>query len=288
MKGLLFKFILVLTICTLVLSIPGISVQAASSCQCVQYIKNRYQLSGSVGGSGGAKDMGSYLRDRGFVQLNSPSVGAVVILKPSFGRGVDGTYGHVAVITAVQDLSSDWRITIKGSNQGSSVWTEYECTNVASWQPSSYPKSFGTDKVEYWTRNLALGRSSSATSIQGSGYEAGKGNDGNTSSRWSSAIRSTTTEWWIVDLGSTRTFDRVWIRWEAAYSRRYFVGVSNDGKNFTGYSYTSSAAGYYSYNLGVRSARYVGIQMKEKAPGLGNYSFWEFIVFANSGASAGY
>lgn len=288
MKTVSIKILLVVSILALVLTAPGSSVQAATPCECVQYIKNRYQLSGSIGGSGGAKDMGAYLRDRGFVQLYSPFVGAVVILKPAFGHGVNATYGHVAVITAVQDLGADWRITIKGANQGGTISTEYECTNVSYWQPSSYAKSFGTDKIEYWTRNLALGRPASASSIQGGGYEASKSDDGNISTRWSSSIRTITTEWWKADLGSTRTFDRVRIRWEAAYARRYFIGWSNDGVNFTGSWFTGTTVGTYTYIFGSRTAHYVLVYMTEKAPGLGNYSFWEASVFANSGAAVGY
>jgi|GEM_PF-4625739 len=288
MKSFFFRILLITMLVSIVFPLPSHDAQAASYCQCVDYVKNRYQLSGSIGGSGGAKDMGPYLRDRGFVQLSTPFVGAVVILKPAFGRGVNATYGHVAVITAVQDLGTDWRITIRGANQSGSVWTEYNCTNVSSWQPSSYPKSFGTDKIEYWTRNLALGRYSSATSNQGPGYEPVKGNDGNTSTRWSSAIRSNTTEWWKVDLSTTRTFDRIGIRWETAYARRFFIGWSNDGSNFTGFWITSSTPGNYTYLIGSRTARYVMVYMTEKAPGLGNYSFWEVTVFANSSATVGY
>jgi len=275
-------FVRLIALLTFVLLVfPVNHVQADTSCQCVDYIKNRYALTGAIGGSGGAKDMGSYLSARGFVRINNPTVGAVVILKPPFGRGVNATAGHVAVITSVSDLGSDWRITIRGANQNSGSSTEYNCTNVGNWSPSSYPKSFGTTQIEYWTRDFALSRSTWTTSIQGSGYEGYRANDGNSTTRWSSKITSASSEWWTVDMGSSRTFDRVRIRWEAAYATNYFLGWSTDGTNYTGYWLTASNPKYITWLIGVHTARYVGIYMTQKAPGMGNYSFWDVNVLAN-------
>jgi hypothetical protein len=127
--------------------------------------------------------------------------------------------------------------------------------------------------------NLALGRPSWASSVEASYATANKGNDGNTGTRWSSRHSSTNTnELWRVDLGSGAMFDKVKIRWETAYARRYFVGWSNDGNNLTGYWYSMSSAGYYGYTLGTRTARYAVVYMTEHAPCCGNYSFWEFEV----------
>jgi hypothetical protein len=258
---------------------PSFTVKAAVWCQCVQYIKNRFQLSGAIGLSGGAKDMGQYLAARGFAQLWVPSVGAVMIMKPAFG-GVDATYGHVGLIVDVIDRGDKWQVTLRGSNQPGTTWTEYDCTNVSNWV-RLYPKTYGADKVEYWSRNFALGRPVSVTSIEKAGLEGPRGNDGRVNTRWSSRITSssTTVEYYIVNLQNTRTFDRVVINWEAAYAARHFVGWSMDGKNFSGYWYSIPRAGNYAYLIGLRSARYVIVFMDRKAPGLGNYSFWELRVF---------
>lgn len=149
-----------------------------------------------------------------------------------------------------------------------------------------YYENGGGAVAQYWheqlstsSGNLALNKPASATSIQGTGYEAYRGNDGNTGTRWSSRISTTLgDQWWIVDLG-TQTFDRVVIRWEAAYAASHFVGWSNDKVNFTGYWYSISAPGAYSYNLSSRTARYVGILMRTRAPLMNNYSFWEAEVY---------
>ncbi len=131
--------------------------------------------------------------------------------------------------------------------------------------------------------NLALNRPSYSTSNESSSYTPNKGNDGSTSTRWSSAMRGVN-EWWWVDLGSAVTFDHVQIRWETAYSPYAFIGWSSDGQYFTGYYFNTPSAGYYSYNLGTRTYRYAGIMMITRAPCCGNFSFWEFEVVRTSSA----
>jgi len=139
----------------------------------------------------------------------------------------------------------------------------------------------GAASVAFWweqiNSNLALGRPAYATSQESATFSPAQGNDGNTGTRWSSQW-SSTDEWWRTDLG-TQTFDRVIVRWEAAYATQYFIGWSNDGSNFTGYWYTASAAGAYTHNLGSHTARYAGIMMRQHAPCCGNYSFWEYEVY---------
>lgn len=135
--------------------------------------------------------------------------------------------------------------------------------------------------------NLALNRPAYATSQESSSHIPRYGNDGSTSSRWSSRQSTTLgTEWWWVDLGS-RSFSRATIRWEAAYSAYYFLGWSNDGTNYTGYYFTTNAAGHYQYNLGNRTARYVGLAMITRAPRMQNYSFWELAVMNGTVQAAG-
>jgi exopolysaccharide biosynthesis protein len=134
--------------------------------------------------------------------------------------------------------------------------------------------------------NLARGRPSYATSRESSALSPAQGNDGNTGTRWSSNGSGANGEWWWVDLGSVQTFDRVVVRWEAAYAANHFIGWSNDGRNFTGYYYTIGAPGSYQYAIGTRTARYVGIWMYRRAPCCGNYSFYELEVYRGAVAVA--
>lgn len=126
--------------------------------------------------------------------------------------------------------------------------------------------------------NLALNRPASATSQESASYPPSKANDGNINSRWSSRQSSAPgDQWWWVDVGN-QTFDRVVIRWEAAYSRTHFVGWSSNCTNYQGYWY-NLAGGNVTYNLGTRTARCVGILMRNPRPGMANYSFWEYEVY---------
>jgi N-acetylmuramoyl-L-alanine amidase len=133
--------------------------------------------------------------------------------------------------------------------------------------------------------NLARNRPTWATSQESPDFASYKANDGSASTRWSSASTGLD-EWWRVDLGSEQTFDRVVIRWEAAYAASHFVGWSNDGLNFSGYWFNLTAAGNYAYSLGTRTARYVAVLMRQRAPCCGNFSFWEFEIYRFRSADA--
>lgn len=126
----------------------GIAPNGAIWCQCVQYIKNRYGLKNTAN----AKDMGPILVKSGFRQISEPKVGAVVIFQPAFGSGIDQKYGHIGVIDKVQSVNNNksWAITVRGANQGGSLFTEYNCNNVSSVGYKSYAK--GTSSVSYYMK----------------------------------------------------------------------------------------------------------------------------------------
>ncbi len=134
--------------------------------------------------------------------------------------------------------------------------------------------------------NLARGHPAFATSQENPNYAPSKGNDGNAGTRWSSRISSSLgDEWWWTDLGG-QAFDRLTIRWETAYAAQYFIGWSDDGARFTGYWYSIGQPGAYTYSLGTRTARYVGILMRSRAPRMNNYSFWELEVYRGAGPAS--
>src|SRR5690349_10266433 len=86
---------------------------------------------------------------------------------------------------------------------------------------------------------LSQGKPATASSIEGSGFEAAKAVDGNASTRWAS-IEGHDPEWIQVDLGSTQAISRVKLTWEAAYAKSYQVRISTDGSSWTNaYSTTS-------------------------------------------------
>jgi hypothetical protein len=155
MKKLLFSLVAILVLLISSLPISTNTAQAAISksvsCQCVVYVKNKFHLSGSAGY---ARDMGKFLQARGFVRVSVPRPGDVIIMKKSFGHGITSA-GHVALLQTVESSGNNWKIKIRGANQGGGVgktpyWTESNCNNVNYWGGLSYPKGWGTSYVEYW------------------------------------------------------------------------------------------------------------------------------------------
>jgi surface antigen len=130
-------------------SLASASPAAASSCECVAYVKHHFGLSGTLAD---ARYMGPGLQARGFRQVTEPRVGAVVIFQPSFGPDISQQYGHVGIIERVRATNQgrDWRLTVRGANQGGQTTTEDGCTNVASVTFRAYPKT--STAVAYYVR----------------------------------------------------------------------------------------------------------------------------------------
>lgn len=106
-----------------------------SFCQCVEYVKNRYYIVGGVGYYGGAKDYGPILTNSNndFEEEYYPENKDIIVIQPEFGKGIDRTYGHIALVGRVRYNSDDsMDITIYGANQGGSQFYEHGCSNVSS------------------------------------------------------------------------------------------------------------------------------------------------------------
>jgi lysophospholipase L1-like esterase len=105
--------------------------------------------------------------------------------------------------------------------------------------------------------NLALNKSTAASSVQGSNV-AFNAVDGNTTSYWSSV--SSDPQWISVDLGFIQIINRVrWI-WTLAYGKSYQVQISNDNTNWTNvYNTTNGIGGTNSVSFSPAGARYVRI-----------------------------
>ncbi|GHJ40967.1 discoidin domain-containing protein [Streptomyces sp. TS71-3] len=101
---------------------------------------------------------------------------------------------------------------VRNTGWGNSLWS-------LSVLDSSSP---GTD--------LALHKSVTA-STEDSSNPASNATDGDPGTRWSSEYLDD--QWIRVDLGSSQSFDRVAIVWEAAYPKTYTIQVSDDGDAWT-------------------------------------------------------
>ncbi|GGM05299.1 discoidin domain-containing protein [Dactylosporangium sucinum] len=100
--------------------------------------------------------------------------------------------------------------------------------------------------------------------------------DGNGATRWGSAYSDP--QWISVDLGSTRTINRVKLKWEAAYGRAYQIQTSADGSTWTTvYSTTTGDGGVDDVTVSG-SGRYVRVNGTQRATQWG-YSLWELEIY---------
>ena len=124
---------------------------------------------------------------------------------------------------------------------------------------------------------LKLTATATASSSQSSTLGPEKAVDGNTTTRWSSAFSDP--QWIRLDLGSTKSINRVVLRWEAAYSSSYEIQFSTDGTTWTK-AFGDTAANGGTDDLSVSgSARYVRMYSTKRGTAYGN-SLYEFEVHA--------
>ncbi|GGP27911.1 hypothetical protein GCM10010971_37300 [Silvimonas amylolytica] len=132
--------------------------------------------------------------------------------------------------------------------------------------------------------NLALGKVTAASS-----YENQQGNpasnvvDGSTTTKWGSAFVDPS--WISIDFGAVTAFNRIILRWEAAYAVAYQIQVSNDNANWTTvYTQTAGTGGNEDFSFPTARARYVRMYGTQRGTQYG-YSLYEFEVYnvANCG-----
>lgn len=128
--------------------------------------------------------------------------------------------------------------------------------------------------------NLSAGRPTTASSVEdGTSFTAGLATDGDPATRWSSGYSDP--QWIAVDLGATRTINRVALAWEAAYAQAYQVQVSMDGTTWTtAYATTTGDGGLDDLTGLTATGRYVRVLATERATGYGD-SLWSLDVYGS-------
>ncbi len=116
------------------------------------------------------------------------------------------------------------------------------------------------------------------SSVQSSTLGGANAVDGITSTRWSSAFSDP--QWITLDLGASKTFNRIVLRWEAAYSKDFDLQTSDNNSTWTTIKSvrgkTSSALDDFSVN---GTGRYVRLYSTARATTYG-VSLYEFEVHA--------
>jgi hypothetical protein len=130
--------------------------------------------------------------------------------------------------------------------------------------------------------NLALNKSATASSVEKTGFEAGKAFDGNTTTRWAAAFTGDP-QWIYADLGSSQSVNRVKLNWETAYAKSYQIQVSNDASTWTNvYSTTTGDGGIDDITFTATNGRYVRMYGTARANTSYSYSIWEFEVYGGT------
>ncbi|HET9620512.1 MAG TPA: thaumatin family protein [Kofleriaceae bacterium] len=124
--------------------------------------------------------------------------------------------------------------------------------------------------------NLALGKPALSSSNETNDFLAFQGNDGNQSTRWSSAF--TDPQWFRVDLGTATHVGRVTVRWEAAFARAFQIQTSNDGNTWTTIFSTTTGVGGVNDITVNGNGRFVRMLGTQRATAFG-YSLFEFEVY---------
>ncbi|WP_127501710.1 discoidin domain-containing protein [Actinoplanes solisilvae] len=129
---------------------------------------------------------------------------------------------------------------------------------------------------------VSQGKPATASSTEVAGaYQPGEAVDGNNGTRWASAFSAT--QWWQVDLGASTAVSRIAINWEGAYAKAFTIQFSTNGTSYTqAYATTTGTGGQQSIAVSG-NARYVRINLTERALAIYGYSFWEFQVFSGGG-----
>jgi beta-glucanase (GH16 family) len=129
---------------------------------------------------------------------------------------------------------------------------------------------------------VSQGKAATASSTEAAGaYLASEAVDGNNGTRWASSWSAG--QWFQVDLGAPTAVSRIAINWEAAYARGFTIQFSTDNSTWTqAYATTTGAGGQQSITVSG-TARYVRINLTQRALEAYGYSFWEFRVYSGNG-----
>ncbi|MEU7000137.1 glycosyl hydrolase family 8 [Nonomuraea sp. NPDC046570] len=129
---------------------------------------------------------------------------------------------------------------------------------------------------------LSQERPATASSLEGTGFEAGLAVDGDTTTtRWASA-EGVDPQWIQVDLGSSQAISRVKLTWEAAYAKTYKIQTSPNGTTWSDVYSTSTGNGATDDLTVTGTGRYIRMHGTARGTTYG-YSLYEMQVYGPGG-----
>jgi hypothetical protein len=130
------------------------------------------------------------------------------------------------------------------------------------------------------TANAALGRPTTASSVEFAATPASSAVDGDAGTRWSSAWSDP--QWLQVDLGSSQSICGVTLNWETAFATAFQIQTSADGNAWTPIYSTTTGTGGIQTLIVSGTGRFVRMFGTARATQFG-YSLWEFQVRVGGG-----
>ncbi|XTZ13485.1 protein kinase domain-containing protein [Micromonospora echinospora] len=192
--------------------------------------------------------------------------------RPEAGRAPSPSAGSPSPSSAVSAQTPAPERTPPPSAAPTPTWSR--STSAGGTEPSRPTTSPGPRAlVNTSGRNLALGRSATASSMEDARWAATNAVDGDHMSRWGSQFSDP--QWLTVDLGAQWRIKEVVLRWEKAHATEYRVDISPDGRQWTTLHRTSSgrggveritaddATGRYVRMYGTRRANSYGFSLYE-------------------------
>lgn len=134
-------------------------------------------------------------------------------------------------------------------------------------------------------KNLALGKTCTASSYENDGSKPAGATDGDLNSRWGSAHQDG--EWLQVDLGENANIYKVRVRWEAAYASEYRIELRNSEDGAVTYSKTGTGKSndWTELTLDDQTGRYVRLTGVQRGTQYGT-SLYELEVYGRLGSAA--
>ncbi|MGO4696099.1 discoidin domain-containing protein [Paenibacillus sp. 2TAB26] len=170
--------------------------------------------------------------------------------------------------------------TDTGLNASTSYSYTVKAIDAAGNLSASSNTASATTSPNSTTTNLALGKTTVASSIEGTGFEASKATDGNSTTRWAS-VEGSNNEWIYVDLGSIQNVNRVKLNWEAAYGKGYKIQVSTNSTTWTdAFTTTTGNGAIDDITFTSKSGRYVRVLCTARGTAYG-YSLFDFEVYGS-------
>ncbi|MFK4852665.1 chitosanase [Microbacterium sp. ZW T6_19] len=121
-----------------------------------------------------------------------------------------------------------------------------------------------------------------ASTVEGTGFEAAKAVDGNATTRWAS-VEGVDPQWVRIDLGTGSTVNKVVLKWEAAYASKYRIETSNDGTTWTTLATEAAGnGGTDEFTNLTGTGRYLRIYGTARGTAYG-YSLYEAEVYTVTG-----